>query len=195
MKKFLFIVIILAISISSYAQSSFGFKAGLNLGMINGENFEETGSRPSIEMGILKRFTMDKHLAFQLELLYTGQGAKESSKHKSKEDPVIKLNYLKMPLVLKIYPGKDFNIQLGPQFSYLLSAKYKTEENNSTVNVDIKDEIKNFDAGLMAGFGFDLETGIGLDFRYYYGLSNIIDIVDSNEAQNRAICIAFSYAF
>ena len=58
---------------------------------------------------------------------------------------------------------------MGPQISFLVSAKEKT----SGTNEDIKDQFKSTEIAGIIGAGYTLPNGFGFDARYQLGLSSI----------------------
>ena len=195
MKKILVIVAVLAISVSSFAQVKFGAKVGVNFANGTGDDFEDTDMRTSVLFGGFARFALSDKIAFQPELLYSGQGVKESYSEEGMDvDGTLKLDYLNIPLMFKYYAGSGFNIQAGPQVGFLMSAKYKMEAGGESADIDVKDEMKGLDFGLNIGLGYDLESGIGIDARYGLGLSNVADY-DEADGKNNVISLAVSYTF
>ena len=102
----------------------------------------------------------------------------------------IKLNYLNVPVFLKIYVGKVVNFQFGPQFGILLSGRrvgqssYFTGSYGSgyqTEDTDITASFKN-DFALCGGIGIDLANGFTSSLRINYGFSDI-----NNDAQDKVV--------
>ena len=190
MKKIVFTIILAFIGIAHLsAQKSFGIKAGLNVASINGDNTEDFSSRTSFTGGLFAEFPTSEKIAFQLELLYSEQGAKYSV---LESDETLKLNYLNIPLMFKYYATEGFSIQAGPQIGFLLSAKVD--------DTNVKDFMTNVDFGLNFGLGYKLKNGLSFDARYNLGLTNIWetyyygeDAVINNK--NRVWQITLGYAF
>lgn len=94
----------------------------------------------------------------------------------------------------KYYFG-GFNLQAGPMFDFLLSAK---DEVNG-VEEDTKDEAKGMDLGLGFGLGYELPLGLSFDARYMMGLSDINDATEmgmgSVEIKNKGFQITVGFAF
>ncbi len=139
-----------------------------------------------------------KHIAIQPELVYSQQGS-------DNKIPVgggitlenkTKLSYLNLPILVKIYLGDVFNIQLGPQFGLLLAARqdgqvgYSSGSNGSgfkTENLDVKEDYKG-DIGLCGGLGADLKNGLLVAARLNYGLTDI-----NNNEQEKAAREAYGF--
>jgi hypothetical protein len=115
-------------------------------------------------------------------LLYSSVGSKA-------EIPIIggdlvnRLNYLTVPVMVRVNFAKIFNVHAGPQFGFLLSAKSEFDGEE----VDIKDQLKGTDLGLGIGAGVDLPMGLTAGIRYSLGLSDINDSPDDNSSVNNNV--------
>ncbi|HEY8511621.1 MAG TPA: outer membrane beta-barrel protein, partial [Cyclobacteriaceae bacterium] len=100
-----------------------GIKAGLNLSNITGD-VEGTSMRTAFHVGGFLNFSFSDALSLQPELLYNSVGAKMSEFYEEEEVEVEVegtqvLNYLSIPINL-IYSFGNFNVQAGPQVSFLM---------------------------------------------------------------------------
>ncbi|MCL6220220.1 porin family protein [Zunongwangia pacifica] len=172
---------------------SYGIKAGLNLANINSSNFpleEFTKNRLGFHGGLVFEYRFHQFFALGAEVLYSQQGVKSESDYIEIEPPgelginqvnnssneslissTGKYDYLNIPLVAKVYFFKGLFVSAGPQLSILLSAK--DEFSDSDIEVDVKEEIDNFDFGLNFGVGFQSSIGLFVSANYYLGLNNI----------------------
>ncbi|HET8838841.1 MAG TPA: porin family protein, partial [Flavobacteriaceae bacterium] len=84
------------------------------------------------------------------------------------------LDYINIPLLAKFYPTPEFNLFLGPQAGFLVSANEKvmTGEYENSKN-DLSEILRDMDFGLLGGIGYDFDFGITLQAHYYLGLINI----------------------
>lgn len=85
------------------------------------------------------------------------------------------MNYIEIPVLLKVNLTRNFNIHAGPYFAYLIDAQVTNKNNNGTLdfeNTYNNDDFNKFDYGLSGGVGLDFET-IGLGIRYNYGLQTV----------------------
>ena len=67
------------------------------------------------------------------------------------------------------------NLQVGPQFGFLTSAKredYAAGQSGPITTQDVKDDLKKMDISLGLGVGWDLPFGLTLDGRYNWGLTD-----------------------
>lgn len=167
------------------AQSSslqFGPKAGLNLSILDGQINRSANFKPGLLVGAFVRWRPSERIAIQPELVYSQQGTTNKATYLGNEAvSKIKLNYLNIPVLVKVYIGKVVNLQVGPQFGLLLSGQrvgqygyYSGAGGNGflTEDVDVSSSYKN-DFAVCGGLGIDLPSGLLASVRINYGVSNI----------------------
>jgi hypothetical protein len=107
-----------------------------------------------------------------------------------------KLSYFNVPVLLKYKLSDQFYIEAGPQLGLLYKAY---DEFSNTVLGDevtyrneIRDSYHRLDAGLMAGFGYRLMKGNGMNIgvRYYYGLVDVTIDDTGDPVANRTFYFA-----
>ncbi len=144
-----------------------GIKGGLNSYTLLGDHSIDFNPKLGFNLGLLGHIHINSNLAFQPELLYSGQGTTYKI---SGLDNSIKLNYVNIPLILQYMFDNGFRIQAGPQLGILASANLVRGDSSS----DLKDNYKSTDIGLTVGVSYvKPSTGFGIDFRYNRGLTNI----------------------
>lgn len=165
-----------------------GIKAGLNIYTINNDNNAEYDPKAGLNVGLIGHIHLAKQLAFQPEIVYSGQGAKFTT---AGVETKINLDYINIPLLLQYMFDNGFRIQAGPQIGFLVNAKSKTGGNST----GIKNNLKKIDFGLGAGVGYvHPPTGFGVDARYNLGLSNINDN-STVKSYNRGFQVGVFYLF
>jgi hypothetical protein len=78
----------------------------------------------------------------------------------------------------------------GPSVAVILSAKSRLEGERSDVRIDVKDQLRSLDPGIVVGGGLDFtlrERTCGIEVRYSRGLSNVA----GDSANGRARTSAF----
>lgn len=172
----------------AFAQGiSGGVKAGLNLANVKGDDVEDTDMRIAFHFGGFLNFGLSDALSVQPELLYNSVGAKMSD---DDGDFVYKLNYISIPVNL-IYSFGNFNIQAGPQFGFLASAKGKATYDGESEEVDMKDFYKSTDIGVNIGLGAAFGKA-HVSARYGIGLANIADFEEA-DVKNSVIQLSLGY--
>ena len=114
--------------------------------------------------------------SIQPEILYVRQGARMEALPDWMEDRV---DYIQVPVLLKIHviPGPiSPMVYAGPYGAYLVSAKGVSFVDGVTESVDIKDQIKSTDYGVVFGGGIDFRLPViklSAEVRYNLGLANV----------------------
>jgi len=190
MKNLPFLLVLVAFTFTSCGCHYYGFKSGLNVSSINGDDTGDTQPRLGFFGGGFAELCIDDYTSVQPEVLYSQQGVKYSDRNGY--DGTIKLDYIDVPVMVKFKATKDFIIEAGPQVGFLLSAKDKYESpNNSGIN-DIKDDMKNIDFGANFGLNYDLQNGWLFGARYNLGLA---DINKNSGVNNKNGVFQFSVVF
>jgi|GEM_PF-454430 len=185
MKRFLFLAVLLS-SFATYSVQAQGIgvhvgpKLGLALSAFDGQLNAKTFWRSGFSGGLMMRCRSSERFAIQPEILYvqqgTGSGVSPSS---SKADYEVKLNYLQVPIMLKIYIGSMVNVQFGPQAGLLLSGRQEGTVGSTgtgtavTVDTDVKKDYYDVDVSVSGGLGLDLHNGLLASVRYNYGFVDI----------------------
>jgi hypothetical protein len=175
----------------------FGIKAGVNLAKLRATNLGGNfNSKTSLQGGFVANIPLGGMLSFQPELLYLSSGGKNSNTLLGQTITTEQdLHYISLPLMLQVKPGgSGFFVEVGPQASYLIRAT--NEVNNTETNN--KDEFDKFDVAVNGGLGFITRVGLGLNARYSYGLSNILEDNGTDtdtKLKNSGIQIGLVYLF
>jgi hypothetical protein len=188
------IISIVAILLTSFVNAQnmkFGVKGGLNLASIS--DAEGSSMRIGAHAGGYLEFKLTEKFAIQPEFLYSMQGVNEEYDFGvTKLEAETQIDYLTIPVMLKLYPTKMFNIQVGPQIGLLVNDKVKLSSGGNSQSFT-KTEFNKTDLGLNFGIGVDLPTGLNFYGRYSLGLSKLVDEDDS--FKNRVIQIGLGYTF
>lgn len=101
---------------------------------------------------------------FQPELVYSNQAVKTDAGD-------VKMNYIAVPLLLKVYPTTALSIEVGPELSYLISTSPSTM---AVDGAEIKvGDCKGMNVGLAAGLAYDFDMGLTVGARYTYGFTDM----------------------
>jgi hypothetical protein len=185
MKKIL-TLLFLHLSVSSFAQISFGIKGGLNLNNVAAKNPQsnfftvDTNGDIGFHGGVYGKIRLNDEFSFIPELQFTRRGY-FSNNFFSSEKTHIRLDYVELPLLISYAPIKKLAIDLGLDVSYIVSAVAK----NESTSYNIRDFLdKQFDWGLTGGLRFKIIEKISLIGRYYFGLAAINKIDFRDEMNN-----------
>jgi Outer membrane protein beta-barrel domain len=107
-----------------------------------------------------------------------------------------KLSYFNVPVLIKYKLSDQFYVEAWPQLGLLYKA-YDEFSNTIlgdelTYRNEIRDYFHRLDAGLMAGVGYRLMKGNGMNFgvRYYYGLVDVVIDDAGDPVANRSFYLA-----
>ncbi|MDQ2657401.1 MAG: PorT family protein [Bacteroidota bacterium] len=195
-KRIVVLIIPVLFALTCTAQEgpiAFGIKGGLNLSSLNIDDPDQAyDMRAGFHAGLFLRGRFDA-IAIQPELLLSVQnGDLDDSFLGTAKD---RFTYLTIPLMFKFYPIGGLNIQLGPQFAFLLDGERKYDSFLGSGSIDISDEYKNSDVAVSFGAGYDFDFGLGLDFRYNIGIKDINDAADGEKAHSRMFMISAGWNF
>jgi hypothetical protein len=176
------ILLILLVSFGFVATSNAQlFKYGANLGF-NASNFKSDNFSSStlsrFQGGIMAELKLPILLGVEADLKFSQRGAYIL-------DEGYVLSYMDFPVLAKFYMLNIFSLQVGPQYSHLLSANY--------IDTDVKDELNSSSFSAVFGVGIDIFK-IHTSIRYNLGLNNISS-VDNTDIKNDFLQISVGYWF
>lgn len=174
-------------------ETAFGLKAGVNLSSLTIDDPEASyDSRTGFHAGLFLRGKFGK-VGIQPELLfYTQQTDVRNTLFGKAQDS---FTYLTIPIMVKFYPVGGLNLQVGPQFGFLIDGERRYETLGFSGSKDIKDHYKSSDASVSLGAGYDFGFGLGMDFRYNLGVKDINNAVDGEAVKSRVFLISLGWNF
>ncbi|OIQ22156.1 MAG: hypothetical protein BM557_01925 [Flavobacterium sp. MedPE-SWcel] len=175
MKRILLIAFVLFGSYTTVNAQAFGVKAGFNFANFTGNDANDFNVLTSFHAGLVAEMHLLEALSVQPELLYSMQGAK------TKEE-TYKLNYVSVPVMLKLYFTDGFNVQVGPQIGLLISESDNFTPYDSTT----------YDLGFAGGAEFFFADNLSVQARYNAGATKISD---NRELKNSALQLSLCYMF
>lgn len=192
-KSLLVLSVVLFMGTVQAQDAAFGLKGGINLSTFNYDDAGATyDSRTGFHAGLFLRGKFNK-VAIQPELLlFTQNSDLKTSVFGTEQD---RFTYLSIPLLVKLYPVGGLNLQVGPQFGFLIDGERKYDTVFGSGSQDIKDHYKNSDVALSLGAGYDFDFGLGLDFRYNLGLKDVNNAVNGEAVKSRVFLISLGWNF
>jgi hypothetical protein len=167
MKKSVFLVMLLAASLSIHAQKGIGF------GIKGGVNFADQAideidvkSVADFHFGGYLNLNLSENFGITPEVLFSAHGTKW-------EELKVDYDYIAIPVMVRFMPVQYLSLEAGPQFSFLIKAE--AEEIG-----DIKDQLKSNDFGLAFGAGVHLPVGLRVGARYVLGFTDISDVSEES---------------
>ena len=166
-------------------QAHFGFKGGVNVSQLHFNDAQiSSDSKVGLHFGVLAHIHTSKTWSLQPELLYSLEGAKKVGN----AGTTYNLNYLNVPVLLQYMFSNGFRVEGGPQLGFLLSAK--TKSGNVTID---NNGFKSTSVSIPLGLGYLTSSGVGLDARYVFGLSNINDSESGPTIQSNVFQLGLFY--
>ncbi len=194
MKKAI-LILICSVVFTGFANGQAGFRLGLKGGLnfANLDTDSDLDSRTGFHAGAFATIKISK-IAIQPEMIFSQQGAQFSVNSFDLES---NFSYLNVPVMLKFYLIGGLNVQVGPQFGFLLSGDQETVDifSGEVTEEDAKDFIKGSDVSVGLGAGWDLPFGLTFDARYNLGISDVNDVESSGEIKNQVFQISVGYRF
>jgi len=200
MKRFILLVTIFSIALSSSAQVRFGAVVGMNFSSesrlkLDGIAIEnDYHFKPGFHAGLLANIHLSNELELEPAIEYSEMGYDcfiTQIDDMILDDVKCKVSshYLSVPITLKCFVFKGAFLECGPQIGYLLSKKEHID-NYEPVNCD---NVELFDFGYFGGIGYRFSNCISLSARYYESLTNNYKKYDGG--RNRCFQLSLSYIF
>lgn len=213
LKTIILSTLVLSITFSVSAQSSFGGKLGLNLASWADNVGYSSEGQPKLigfqigaiyEAKITEKLFIQSAFTFLQKGLYTEYKFEEFSQGSDK----IIFNYIELPILAKLTFGgvnkNRFFAMAGPSMGLAYSGVIRSEliENGVTtktkerINFDDSDSFSRLDISFSVGLGINVFIESGKFFfetRYLLGLTDLEVEVDNFTIKNRGIGLAFGY--
>jgi opacity protein-like surface antigen len=155
--------------------TEFGVKGGFNMSnfLSNDDEANDENVLYGFNAGVYATLPISDFVAIQPEILFTTKGAElEYSNAFASGNTKFRLNYIEVPLLVRVNITKNFNVHAGGYASYLVSSKV-TGDGSVEFDQDVDtDDLNKFDAGIAAGVGVDFNP-ISIGLRYNYGLTTV----------------------
>jgi opacity protein-like surface antigen len=181
MKKLFILCILFATGSSLTAQSwsdkfQIGVKGGLNFATVAGDDFISPDGRTSFYAGLLAEIPVSDIFSIQPEAFYSGQGF-DINDNPNGIDAQYQVDYIQVPILLKVYIFDGLNIHAGPQFGFKVNEEVDFEPTNNVSDFDT-DDVQDFDLQLTTGIEYKFAESFFVQARYTYGFSEMIENVD-----------------
>jgi len=153
--------------------TEFGIKGGFNMSNLYQSEADDNNVLYGFNAGVYATLPISDFIAIQPEILFTTKGAElEYNNAFASGNTKFKLNYIEVPLLVRVNITKNFNVHAGGYASYLVNSKVTGDGDfNFEEEIDTED-LNKFDAGLSAGVGVDFNP-ISVGLRYNYGLTTV----------------------
>lgn len=206
--------------ISSFAQTHFGVKAGVNNSTWKGNATSSLNNLLSVTNGILSTNTRTGFYAggfaeiplggsFSVEpgLYYSQKGYQvKGNLSINKLDilsagatATLQSHYIDMPVLFKAEVAHGLKLYAGPQLSYLVKDNLNLRAGALgfdvvNTNMDVTNQFKTVDVSLVGGIGYKFDNGLSIEAGYDHGLSRV-DKNSNFKSYNRTFKIGLGFTF
>lgn len=172
MKKVLLVLAAVFCIVTAKAQFKFGVEGGVNRSYITGSNVVwGYHGMYNYNAGVFAVLPIINSFSFDPAVLYDRKGGQnpEPGVNEWVHD-----SYLDIPLMIRYTDKSGLHIEAGVQIGFLLSFKGQIQ-----TFVYQKNEFHSDEIAWVAGVGYDIpHTPIGIDFRYEFDESDLINYPD-----------------
>lgn len=174
-----------------------GVKVGVGIAELHSEDEDliQLQSRRGLVAGGFVDIPVHETFAIAIEALFTQKGASDSIEE---VELTTELDYIEFPVLAKAPFNTMGTVQpfvyggVAPAIN--TSAQFSGEIGGESEEVDIGEEFKAFDLGLVVGGG--VKFGIlGVEVRYNHGIVNISEFEDEESITNRQTSVLVSVQF
>jgi hypothetical protein len=192
MKAFFISVSMLFLSEIVFSQVRFGLDPGFALSRgdyrpdegLDRRVFGGFDGGALLEIGVTPKFKLQPELNYSIIGVELNDGEREAT---------IKLRYVDVALLAKLDLCKKVSLFAGPQVGFLTWAKRDSSFTNEMI--DLKNDFKDHDYGLVFGAEYKFSNHVFLSGRYYHGLYQVAESWNDFVLRNRYISFRVGYIF
>jgi len=183
------VITLLLASITTNAQQEYfeyGFKGGLNLSNISGDEVSNYETRTSMNIGAYGLYKILPKLGIQAELLYSEQGFSERFNSENVNIDEIKsltrMQYINLPVLVSYNLIEQLWIEGGVQVGYLVNAEEEEEKRfidgsgqliSETETINQTNRYEGLELGLLGGLRYKLSQNFMIQARYEKSINDI----------------------
>lgn len=201
MKKIILIIavtIVLIPTVQSQEKIQFGVKGGVNFtNMTSNDYLYDEKYKTGLYLGATVEIPLSKKLSIQPEIVYSSQGIKGKALVYYPSTlpgtmPVVnaehKLDYIKIPVLAKLYLVKNFSFEIGPSFNFLVNDQFTSDFYTQT------DLAEKFELGGVVGLSYKVKSNFVVNTNYLIGFSNVLKSPFEN-SKNYGFSVGIGYLF
>ncbi|SIT02905.1 porin family protein [Belliella pelovolcani] len=173
------------------AIGGFGIRGGANFFNFGGSDASNNDydNRVGFHGGLYANMFLGSRIALEPGVYYSIKGTQNDDFANSRAI----LNYVDVPLLLRLYLSDGLNVFGGPQASFLTGSRFEGDFFGSSFSYET-DAITKTDLGFVVGIGYNLPKGLNIQGSYDYGTSPVFK--DSDAAiYNRGFKLSLGYSF
>ena len=208
------------LTIASFAQTSFGVKAGVNTSSWKGDatrslndlmaatnGYLSTGSRTGFYAGGFAEIPVGNKFSIEPGLYYSQKGYQVKGELAidkidflgASATATLQSHYIDMPVLVKAEVARGLKIYAGPQLSYLVKNNLNLRAGALgfdvvNTNMDVTNQFKTMDVSLVGGAAYKFDNGLSIEAGYDHGLSRI-DKNSNFKSYNRTFKVGLGFTF
>lgn len=158
----------------------------------------DSGGQTGLSIGFFYSFTLLDWLSLQSDLLFVQNGfMRKLPSDDGILEQRIKLNYLELPLMIRIQPNRNLYAMAGIYWGFKLSARLQTQNSDQVSLSESLSSARNIDQGWLTAFGLilDDESGAFIEIRYKQGNRGVLDIPADVAQANVSLSLSLGYGF
>jgi hypothetical protein len=187
----------------AWAQVEVGLKGGVTFADIPkfGEEINDDEGNAQMRVGMAAgghlAITLGGIVGVQTDVLYTQKGIKAEAPSDVDQTVALELDYIDVPVLLRLGPsgGNGLQFLVGPSFNFNIGAR-TVLEGIIDEDADVKDEIEDFEMGLVLGGGYYGSVVI-VEGRWQEGLTDISSFREFGDStyKNRTFLVLVGVRF
>lgn len=201
MKKIILIIAVTVLIIptaKSQEKIQFGVKGGVNFtNMTSNDYLYDEKFKTGLYLGATVEIPLSKKISIQPEIVYSSQGIKGKAFVNYPSTlpgtmPIVnaehKLDYIKIPVLAKLYLVKNFSFEIGPSFNFLVNDRFTSDSYTQT------DLAEKFEFGGVIGLSYKVKSNFFVNTNYLIGFSNTLESPFEN-SKNYGFSAGIGYLF
>lgn len=205
-KKFFLSIPFLLFFISSYSQNEleFGIKGGINLSEMRSKEFQNKEGHTGYHLGALISFHMAGRFSLETGLGYSTQGGTaEFSNEVGKTRAEMELDYLQLPVMLKIAVFPKLSINAGTYLNFLVHEDIRADHTSPFLYsflpigpTEVQNDTNDLEVNAAFGLNYDLSSRFCLYTTFVLGVTNAVEFGEGSvKARNRTYQVGIGYRF
>jgi hypothetical protein len=196
MKKLIILLLIIPYISLQAQRFQGGLIVGMNASQVDGDTYAGY-NKIGFTVGAYTYTSLSRMTDIQLEIKYTGKGARKKTTEYDPSKFVNQLNYIEIPIILRFKTGSRIDFEGGLAYGYLFNNTMKDDYNTEK----IEGLFNTSDFSGLVGILYKMNEKISLSMRASYSLLTIRDdlqsipYLKSRGVYNNVLTIAFYYKF
>jgi opacity protein-like surface antigen len=172
MKSILPFLVLLIISITATGQRfTGGILVGFNACQVDGDTYAGY-NKFGFTAGAFTSTRLSTHMSGELQIRFMQKGANKKVTENDLSKYTSKLNYIEVPVLLRLHQTEKISWHLGPGFGYLFD--YSVEDENGPLHNDAI-SFRKFELSGIAGFQYLIMEKLAVSVTFSYSVMPIAD--------------------